>query len=57
MNLYEKILAIYPELADFDFSNGVISLQNDLDEKGDYIAAWNHPTLTKPTDEQLEAIK
>ena len=53
MNLYEKILALYPELADFDFASGVIRLQNDSDGKGDYIAKWEHPTLAKPTAEQL----
>jgi hypothetical protein len=53
MNLYEKILAIYPELAGFDFTSGVITLQNDSDGKGDYIAKWEHPTLAKPTDEEL----
>jgi hypothetical protein len=53
MTLYEKILAIYPELANFDFASDVITLQNDSDNKGDYIKAWNHPTLAKPTAEQL----
>jgi hypothetical protein len=53
MTLYEKILSIYPELADFDFGNNVITLQNDSDGKGDYIAKWGHPTLAKPTDEEL----
>lgn len=52
MNLYEKIKSIYPELTDRDFRN-VIILQNDSDGKGDYIAKWEHPTLSKPTDEQL----
>ena len=51
MTLFEKIIALYPELANFDFAKGVISLQNDGD--GDYIASWNHPTLAKPTDEEL----
>ena len=55
MTLYEKILNIYPELADFDFAKGVITLQNDSDGKGDYIAKWEH-TLPKPTDEQLGAV-
>jgi hypothetical protein len=53
MNLFEKILSIYPELADFDFAKGVITLQNDSDGKGDYIAKWEHPTLARPTDEEL----
>jgi len=53
MTLKEKILTIYPELVNFDFANGVITLQNDSDGKGDYIAKWEHPTLAKPTDEEL----
>jgi len=52
MSLYEKIKTIYPNLEDKDFMT-VIILQNDLDEKGDYIAKWEHPTLAKPTAEQL----
>ena len=52
MNLYEKIKAIYPELTDRDFIT-VITLQNDSDGKGDYIKEWNHPTLARPTEEQL----
>jgi hypothetical protein len=52
MTLYEKIIALYPSLTDKDFVT-VITLQNDSDGKGDYIAKWEHPTLPKPTDEQL----
>ncbi len=52
MTLFEKILKIYPELATFDFASGVITLQNDGD--GDYIAKWEHPTLPRPTDEELK---
>ena len=51
--LYKKLIKIYPELATFDFTNGVITLQNDSDGKGDYIAKWEHPTLARPTDEEL----
>lgn len=54
MTLYDKIITIYPELATFDFASGVITLQNDSDGRGDYIAKWEHPTLPRPTDEQLE---
>jgi hypothetical protein len=50
--LYEKIKSIYPSLEDKDFMT-VITLQNDSDGRGDYIAKWEHPTLPKPTDEQL----
>jgi len=51
--LYEKIMALYPSLTQQDFST-VITLQNDSDGKGDYIAVWNHPTLAKPTEDELK---
>lgn len=51
MTLFEKIISIYPELAIYDFVYGAIRLQND--GAGDYIAKWEHPTLARPTDEQL----
>jgi hypothetical protein len=58
MTLPEKILAIYPELTMEDFipPNGTIMLQNDSDGRGDYIKSWEHPTLAKPTQEQLDGI-
>lgn len=56
MTLYEKIISLYPELTEADFMS-VITLQNDSDGKGDYIAKWEHPTLKKPTATQLKAIK
>ena len=52
MNLFEKIMALYPSLTNQDFLT-VITLQNDSDGKGDYIAKWEHPTLARPTEEQL----
>jgi hypothetical protein len=52
MTLYEKIKSIYPSLTAQDFFT-VITLQNDSDGKGDYIAKWEHPTLPRPTEEQL----
>jgi len=53
MTLYEKIISLYPELATYDFMNSAIRLQNDSDGRGDYIAKWEHPTLPRPTEEQL----
>jgi len=53
MNITEKIKTLYPELSTFDFASGVITLQNNSDGKGDYIAKWDHPTLPRPTDAQL----
>ena len=52
MTLPEKIKTLYPELTERDFMT-VITLQNDSDGKGDYIAKWEHPTLPRPTDAQL----
>ena len=57
MTLIEKIIAIYPELSDYDFCDGDIQLQNDSDGRGDYIAKWEHPTLAQPTQEQLDAVE
>ena len=56
--LLEKIKSIYPELTDADFSpqNGIITLQNDSDGKGDYIAKWSHPEFAQPTQAELDAI-
>jgi hypothetical protein len=56
MTLYEKIKSIYPSLTDKDFIN-TIQLQNDSDGKGDYIAKWEHPTLARPTEQQLDGAK
>jgi hypothetical protein len=52
MKLYEKIKTLYPQLTERDFDT-VITLQNDSDGKGDYIDKWEHPTLARPTEEQL----
>jgi len=55
MTLHEKIKALYPDLTtqDFNPTSGTILLQNDSDGRGDYIAKWEHPTLARPTEEQL----
>jgi hypothetical protein len=53
MTLPEKIKSIYPELQDVWLGDVGITLQNDSDGKGDYIAAWDHPTLARPTEAQL----
>jgi hypothetical protein len=58
MTLSEKIKSIYASLTseDFDPVFGTILVQNDSDGKGDYIAKWNHPTLTRPTQTQLDEV-
>jgi hypothetical protein len=52
-SLYERIMALYPDLTPQDFMT-TIRLQNDSDGRGDYIAAWDHPKLERPTDEALK---
>jgi hypothetical protein len=53
MTLSEKIIQIYSELAGQPLTGVGIIVQNDSDGKGDYIAKWEHPTLPRPTDEEL----
>ena len=55
VNATSKIMVIYPELTDDNFAYpvGIIKIQNDSDGRGDYIKEWNHPTLARPTDEEL----
>jgi hypothetical protein len=56
--LIDKIISIYPSLTYEDFAplRGTIILQNDSDGKGDYIKVWTHPTLTRPTQTQLDEV-
>jgi len=44
MNLLEKILKEYPELADNNLAafRNTINLQDDSDGKGAYIAKWDY---------------
>lgn len=55
MSLYEKVIAKYPELTVEDFHpiSGVITLQDDADGFGPYIARWEHATLARPSDAEL----
>ena len=56
MTLYDRIIAIYPDLTEGDFVY-IIRLQNDSDGRGDYIAAWDHPVYPKPTQAQLDEVQ
>ena len=47
-------MTLYPNLTQQDFVT-VITLQNNSDGKGDYIAKWEHEFL-RPTDEQLNGV-
>ena len=53
MTIVEKVITLYPELEGYDFALGDIQFINDSDGRGDYIAKWEHPTLARPTEEQL----
>jgi len=58
MALYDKILAVRPNLTEDDFTpEGTIVLQNDSDGRGDYIREWNHATETQPTQEELDGVE
>ena len=57
--LYQKIKEIHPSLthADFDPFEGTISLRNDTGKQSDdYIEKWKHPSLSKPTQSELDAV-
>jgi len=56
MTLSEKIKIIYPELPNEPWIRHGIVIQNDSDGNGDYIAKWEHPTLTRPTQAQLDEV-
>lgn len=53
MNLYEKILTIYPGLSEENFINGKIELSNDGD--GDCISYWGIAE-PMPTQSQLNPL-
>lgn len=53
--LYETIIETYPELENSpEFAFGCITLQNDSDGLGDYIAKWEY---SKPLPEGLKVGK
>ena len=50
--LVEKIKSVRPNVVNSDFVDYII-VQNNSDGNGDFIASWNHPTESKPTEEEL----
>jgi len=56
MSLVEKIKSIYPELENDDFVNTIQVVNEGKLNDEDYIYVWNHPTLTQPTQEQLDGV-
>ena len=56
MDLYTKLLKIYPNLTENDFLPlGTIVLQDD--GQGQYIKSWNNLTYAQPTQAQINAIE
>ena len=55
MTLYDKIIEIYPALESKDLFTVGIILENLSDGNGDCIKSWNHASLSRPTQSQLEA--
>ena len=60
MDIFKRIKAFHPSLTDEDFiplgENGTIMLVDKKDGNGPYIAKWDHPTLAKPTVQQLKDV-
>jgi hypothetical protein len=55
--LAEKIVEIYPELVGKNFMQVGICVVNDNNGTPEYIAIWEHPTLPRPTQEQLDGVQ
>jgi len=53
ISLSQKIQALHPEITSDDFLT-VITLQDD--GAGPYIREWNHPTITQPTQVELDSV-
>lgn len=51
-SLVQKIQWVYPELTMSDFLDTIQVVVND---EGERIAVWDHPTLLQPTQAQLDA--
>ena len=53
MTLFEQIIAAYPELnGQYGIFGSIISLRDDKDGKGAYIAIWDYE---KPLTKELQA--
>jgi len=55
LTLSQKIQVIYPSLKMPSDWEG-IRLKNIGDHRGDFIDAWEHTTLARPTEEQLNNV-
>jgi len=55
MELFQKIKQIYPEIENECFYDIIRLVKPDNREA--FIEKWEHPTLPRPTQEQLDAIE
>ena len=56
--LHARIVKLRSDLTDNDLlGTGTIHLQDDSDGKGAYIKSWTHPTITRPTDDEIKEVK
>ena len=53
--MLEKLKALYPQLTDEEILT-YVRFRDDSDGKGVYLAKWEHPTLPRPTAEQLNGV-
>ena len=55
-NLRSRIFILHTSIEGFHFEDGTIVL-SEFDENLDQtIEEWNHPTISKPTDSELNAV-
>jgi hypothetical protein len=55
LSLSQKILYIYPQLVNPEDWEGIL-LESDSSTNQDRIVSWEHSTLLRPTEEQLNSV-
>ena len=58
MDIFTQLYSLYPELEE-EYRNNVrlFTVRDDINGDGPYIDEWNHPTLVKPTQEQIPVYR
>lgn len=58
MDIFTQLYSIYPELEEeYRNNDRLFTVRDDVNGDGPYIDEWNHPTLTKPTQEQIPVYR
>ena len=58
MDIFTQLYSLYPELEEeYRNNDRLFSVRDDVNGDGPYIDEWNHPTLTKPTQEQIPVYR